>query len=484
MTSDGSSIERLREYLQSLSAEARAMLIAEFERALLRDEEVVGGDLVLQELRRSIRAAGQPVSRIGDAARRFFMPLEPFLIDGPADHNRIGRVARVSLEPIWDWIGRDLIPAEVRLLSEDMHRALLADDRAKADQLVHALHDRAILRMNEAVAAIDSNEKARRRFSVEVGTPRAIEDVTTLMRILAVRGVLAEWARRLPDHMHAFERDQIDRVRTLFDAAPAPKPLHGFVVEKPDLRLYGLIMVANRLAAPWQLIRIATRTADTDDTARIAATPYAVAVAIVLGELESMVGELRAELKAGRPVTSLLKSIHDAARGMRTEVDLSVDSAWSRQLAAIRSAVSNLLTAEMETTPGRVRRLLRPRPANEIVSGSLLDAIDVQEVEARVELLGVCRHYAAELAVSEVTLRTHSELTQYLEIGARVLLDALRHAGDAERPFRHSQVDAAVRFCRTVFGAEYAGLLAKAADVAVQGSTVERQAGAAMGRSR
>jgi hypothetical protein len=46
------------------------------------------------------------------------------------------------------------------------------------------------------------------------------------------------------------------------------------------------------------------------------------------------------------------------------------------------------------------------------------------------------------------------------------LLDALRGASGGERPFRQSQVDAAVRFCAQVFGKEYASLLAKAAEVA------------------
>ncbi len=105
------------------------MLIAELERAVLREEDIAGSELVLQELRRTIRAAAQPVPRIGDAARRFFMPLEPFLIEAPADHKRVGRLARVSLEPIWEWIGRDLMPAEARALSEDINRALLAEDR-------------------------------------------------------------------------------------------------------------------------------------------------------------------------------------------------------------------------------------------------------------------------------------------------------------------------------------------------------------------
>lgn len=451
------------------------MLVAALEAALLRDEEVAGSELVLQELRRTIRTCAQPVPRIGDAARRFFVPTEPFLIDGPADHKRIGRLARVSLESIWEWIGRDLMPAEAKALREDINRALLAEDSARVEQLVRALHDRAVQRMNEAIAALDPGDKARRRFSVQVGTPRAIEDVQTLKDILGIRDLLAELARRLPDHIRSFEREQIDQVKSLFDSVSAQKTPQHSPPQGQGLFLFGLIMLANRLTAPWQLIRIATRAAESDDTARIAETPYAVAVTIVLGELEGMVGELRSELKAGRPVTYLLKALHDAARGMRTEIDLSVDSAWSRQLAAIRSAVANLLTAEIETTPGRVRRLLRPRPVKEIVPGSLLDAVDVHEVETRVELVGVCRHYAGELAVSEVTLRTYADLEQYLETGTKILLDTLRHAEDAERPFRRSQIDAAVRFCRIVFGADYAGLLAKAADVAGQDATLDRR---------
>lgn len=452
------------------------MLIAELERAMLRDDDVAGSELILQELRRTIRASSQPVLRIGDAARRFFMPLEPFLIDGPADHKRIGRLARVSLEPIWEWICRDLMPAEAKALSEDIHRALLADDRTKVEQLVRALHERALQRMKEAIAALETDDKARRRFSVEVGTPQAIQDVTTLAGILSVREPLTELARRLPEHIRVFEREHVEQVKAYIDAATAQKSLRNNNVQKRDLLLYCLVMVANRLAAPWQLIHFATQAVESDDIARIAESPYVLAVTIVFAELEHMVGELRSELKAGRPVASLLKGLHNAARGMRSEINLSGDSAWSRQLAAIRSAASNMLAAEIETTPGRVRRLLRPRPTKEIVPGAVLDSIDVHDVEMRVELVGVCRHYAGELAASEVTMRTYSEIAQYLETGIKVLLDALRHADNAERPFRQSQFDAAVRFCSIVFGADYAGVLAKAADVAMQGAAGERKA--------
>jgi hypothetical protein len=475
MTSDGQSIERLREYLRTLRPEARSMLVQELERSLLRGEDSAGSELVLQELRRAIRADAQPVPRIGNAARLFFMPTEPFLIDGRADHKRIGRLARVSLEPIWAWLGRDLMPAEAKALSDDINRALLADDRPKAGQLVSALHDRAIQRMRDAVATVDSDEKTRRRLAVQVGTPRALEDLNALIALLALRETLADLGRRLPNHIRSFEREQIDSVKSTLDTATAQSRSETAGMQPPDIFLYGLILVMNRLTAPWQLIRLATRAAESDEVARIAETPYAAAVTLVLGETESMVGELRAELKAGRPIVSILKALHDTARGLRSEMDMAVDSAWSRQLAMIRAEVSAILKAEIETTPGFVRRLLRPRAAKDIVPDSLLDSLDVSQAEMRVEFVGACRHYASELAVNEATMRAHSDLTVYLETGTRVLLDSLRHAGDADRPFRQSQVDAAIRFCRIVFGVEYASLLAKAAEVAVHTAAAERK---------
>ena len=217
MTSDGPAVERLRDYLRTLKPEARAMLVAELERGMLRGEEVAGGDVILQELRRTIRATGQPVERIGDAGRLFFAPLEPFLIDDTADHKRIGRIARVSLDPIWEWVGRDLMPAEAKALGEDINRALTEDDRVKAEQLTRAMHERAILRVKETLAALNYDDKARRRLAVQVGTPRALEDLGTLAGILASRDVLAELARRLPSQMRAFERDQIEPVKALLE---------------------------------------------------------------------------------------------------------------------------------------------------------------------------------------------------------------------------------------------------------------------------
>ena len=478
MASDGQPVERLREYLRGLKPEARSMLVLELERGLLRGDDNPADQFVLGELRRAIRADARPLKRIGDAARLFFAPFEPFLFDGPVDHKRVGLIARAALDPMWQWIGRDLMPAEAKALSEDINRALLTDDKTKVDQLVRMLHDRAILKMRETVTAIGQDERGQRRFAIQVGTPRAIDDVTAMLQILELRDVLADLAKRLPLSIRALEREVIEQVKVHIDTASSAKALGAAANRKNDVVRYGLIMTMNRMTAPWQLIRLATRAADSDDTARIAETSYSVAVSLVLSEVEAAVDELRTEFKAGKSVTAILKELHDAARGLRTEMDLSKESAWSRQLTAIRADVSNLLKPEIDAIPGRIRRLLRPRPASEITPRSVVDPVDIEEAEGRMEFVSACRSYAGELALSEVTLRAHSELTQYLETSTKTLLDCLRNASAAERTFRQSQVDAAIRLCRTLFGNDYAGTLAKAADVAAQAAVVEKKSAA------
>ena len=62
---------------------------------------------------------------------------------------------------------------------------------------------------------------------------------------------------------------------------------------KSDLFLYSLVLVMSKLAAPWQLLRLATRAANSDTAKRIAETPYAVAVEIVLEEVDRRVSGTR-----------------------------------------------------------------------------------------------------------------------------------------------------------------------------------------------
>lgn len=456
---DGRLVERLRQFLRDLSPEARTLLMTELERSVLRGDDMPGAELVLQELRRDARDNARP-KRPGNLARLFFQPLEPILVDDSATHCHPGRIARVVLDPVWEWICRDLMPGEAKAVTDQVALAFERGESARAEELASAFQDRTVIRLEEALAAARADDKVRRRLAGQVGTPRAIEDVAAILTVIKARQSLAAFGSQLPNHIKTLDDSNIDAVKAMIES-----PLAG----GPTLFVYVLVMSMGRMAAPWQLIRLATRAAGNDNANRIAETPYAVTVDITLAEIQRMITELKAELRSGRglAVGALLKSIHDAARGLRTEINFSHESPWGRGLAALRTQVSDLLKGEIETLPGRVRRLLRPRPIKEIAPNSVLDENDVRETEAQIEFVNTCRAHAGELALSELTTRTWSDIEHYLDSATGTLVENLRAAGETDRPFRQSQLDAAVRFCRKVFGDEYAGLLLKARDVAV-----------------
>ncbi len=466
------TIERLRHYLRDLSPQARGLLTAEFERSLLRGDEAAGIDLVLHELRRIMRDQREGAPRVGHCARLFFKPLEPFLVDDRADHNHPGRIARGSLDLLWAWVRRDLLQADAKALIDDVNDALLAGDEPKAEHNVRAFQDTAAAAIEASLAAGANDEKIRRRMMAQIGTARAAEDAATLKCVLAGRDALEMLATHLPLRISNLANGELDEYKALIEKTSA---------RDGELFLYALLTVMSRLAAPWQVIRFGVKAAGCDTAARVAETHYGVAVTIVLAELERMVGELRDDLRSGSGVAvgALLKTIHDAARGLRTELDLPVDSSWGRTLAAQRAQIADLLRSEIESAPGRMRRLLRARPSTEIRANSALDPDEVTETEALVGFVGTCRHFASELAINEMTQRTFSEIQQYLDSGTRALLDGLRHAGEVDRRFRQSQVDAAVRFCAKVFGQDYAALLTKAAEVAGSAERKPARAGAA-----
>ena len=124
------SIERLREYLAQLPPQSQALLMREFERALERGQDTAVATLVLDQLRRIVRAAEpeeDTPARSGDPARVLFQPLEPFLVDAGIPI-RVGQIRRSSLHPIWQWLGPDGAPEQVREFETALVRA--ADSQA------------------------------------------------------------------------------------------------------------------------------------------------------------------------------------------------------------------------------------------------------------------------------------------------------------------------------------------------------------------
>jgi hypothetical protein len=454
------SIERLRDYLVQLPPQSQALLMREFERSIERGEDTTVATLVLEQLRKVVRGTeeeGRP--RTDDPARLLFRPLEPFLVEGgqPA---RPGQVRRASLLPIWQWLIRDGAPDQAREFEAVLARVRENGTASDLEMAVRKFQSAAADAIHKITTPAPGGDQ--QRALARVGAPNVVEDLLPIGSILQAREALDTLNSRLPSFLRTFADSQIASVGAALNV-PA--------LQTPQLLPFALSLVMQRFAAPWQIIRLAIKMAASDDEIRVAATPYGVAVTIALHDLSFLAARLRMDIKRGQfdNVAEHLKTLHDGVRGLRTELDLRNETIWGKQLASIRADISNSLQSEIDSVPGRVRRLLRQRADKDISVGAKVDTSEVEDTAALIDFVAVCRTYASELAINEVTLRTYSDLQQYVEQSTEALVQSLR-GGDAKaRGYRQMQVKAAIRFCDVLFGHDYALLMTRAAENALTG---------------
>jgi hypothetical protein len=453
------TIERLRDYLAQLPPQSQALLMRQFERAVERGEEVAIANLVLEQLRKIVRGAeeeDEAPARTDDPARLLFRPLKPFLAEGGFPV-RPGQIHRASLPPIWQWLARDGVPEQARQFEAELVRA--RGDGAAA--LIGAACRKFQLAAAEVIVktATPVPGEDKQRALARIGSPDVVDDLLSIGSVLQAREALETLGSRLPRTLRALGDSEIASVTSALNVPS---------LQTPQLLPFALSLVMRRLAAPWQIIRLAIKMAASDDELRVAATPYGVAVTIALHDLSCLAACLRTDIRRGifDNVGQQLKTLHD---GLRTELDLRNDSSWGRHLTAIRADISNSLQSEIDSVPGRVRRLLRQRADKDIPAGARIDTSEIEETAALINFVAVCRTYASELAINEVTLRTYSDLQQYVEQSTEGLVQSLRGGDTKARAYRQMQVKAAIRFCVVLFGQDYASLMSRAAENAVSG---------------
>jgi hypothetical protein len=452
------SIERLKNYLAQLPPQALALLMREFERAMERGEDTGIASIVLEQLRGLSRGTGESAPRRKeDAARLLFRTLEPFLVDGSLP-TRPGQIRRASLLPVWQWLVREGAPEQVREFEAELERAAEEGERRSPDVAIRRLQ----LAAADAIFKITAPNGDKQRALARIGAPDVIEDLLPIGSVLHAREALDGFGTRVPNFMRVFGDSQIASVTAALNVP---------TLQTPQLLPFVLTLVMQRLTAPWQIIRIAIKMAASDDELRVAATPYGVAVTIALHDLSCLASSLRLDIRRGQfaNIADNLKILHDGVRGLRTELDLRNDSTWGRQLAAIRADISSTLQSEIESVPGRVRRILRQRPDKDIPAGAGIDSSEVDEVVSLINFVAVCRTYASELAINEVTLRTYSDLQHYVEQTTESLVQSLRGGDSKVRAYRQAQAASAVRFCEALFGNEYASLMSRAVENALTG---------------
>jgi len=347
-------VDQLQEYLQRLTPLARSNLLTELERLELCGAEVPSSAALMEKLRAEFRTSGQTQRRIANPARYFFAPLEPLLVDSAPEHANSGRIQRGSLSAIWEWISRDLLPTMARDYSSQMNDLIAADKQREARQAASAFQIKVIKSLENTIASPDNAAQIRNKLATYTASREAYADLIKMLAVLRAREALAKLNDALPANINKFEDAQVAKVTQLLDA---------FAKDHAEQVPFALTLVAGRLKTSWQLIRLATKAAPSKNAADVAATPYAIAVSMVLDRLEDKRAMLRAALKNERILVSreILADVYDTEYALRVRIDLLEQSDWGRRLDELMAAIGVLVEAEVSRFPENVGHILGSR---------------------------------------------------------------------------------------------------------------------------
>ena len=346
--------DRIQEFLRRMTPQARGNLLIELERLELCGSEVPGSADILARLRAEFRSDGSTQNRAGNPSRHFFAPLEPLLVDGAPEHANSGHILRGSLAPVWEWISRDLLPTMTRDYAKGINELIAANNQREAMRVAATFQTKIVKYLENTLGSVDGADQTRAKLATYTASQAAYDDLTKMLCVLRARDALAKFSDALPATIKKFDDARVAKVTALLDA---------FGKTHAEALPFALALVARRLRTPWQLIRLATKAAPSKDAADIAATPYAIAVSMVLDRLEDNRSALRVALRNNRVLVcrKILIDVYDTEYALQVRIDLLDESAWGARLHNLMNAIAALVEAEVSRFPDKIGHVLGSR---------------------------------------------------------------------------------------------------------------------------
>ena len=344
--------DRVKKYLQNMSPQARKNLLAEIERMQMYGETMPGGDVLLEQLRAEFRGSGETPDRLGNPSRHFFQPIEALFVNRPAERTNPGQISRGSLSPIWEWISNDLLRTMSRDYSDKVKDALIKGDAPRARTIARDFQSKVLKSLEGTLDTRDGTGRARSGLAQYTASQAVFEDLRKVTAALRVRDGLEKLDRALPPRIDELHGKVLANVRGFLDAFAAE--------QRTEALPFALALVARRLKRRWQLVRLATSTAQGRGVAAIAGSRFAMSVVIVLDHLDDLRLGLKQALRSDRLQVAKdnLADIYEIETALRDEIGQLEISDWGQKLDGLMAQVAADLDAEFHRLPVGTQHVL------------------------------------------------------------------------------------------------------------------------------
>lgn len=430
-------------------------------------DRLIGGkalphDLILRGLRPQLRRTAAP-GRLGTPLRYFCRPFEDLLVNDEREQKQKGRIARSSIDAVWNWLSQDLMGERHAELGRAISEAIVKDDTLGAEAAASELAREASIALTAALQA--SPAKAAKAL----GDTLAVEDAAEIALLLGAAAEIAALQRRLhKPHVNLTEGD-IGIAREIFDRATR---------DNGDLAPYiGLIVMA-RLARPWEALRFAAAVSHSTNDAMIANTDMGIVGDFLFDELDSHVRKIQAVRLSDVDVDSLiadLESFADLSTGVVKELGIRRDGKWGLRLSKGRANVSVVLENLLKRAPREMMTGLPSAKGGVFARGpranEMTQPVDPERVARAIRyarLMVLSKPFAAAAAFNAKLTEALDEAAESLREYSEDILRELRNEEPAARAVVEKHFAFLLDLYTMILGVEEASFLRRRARIQAQ----------------
>jgi hypothetical protein len=400
---------------------------------------------ILEGLRPILRRERYP--RTATPLRLFCRPFQDLLTCVSRKTKQKASIARGTLVPTWNWVTQTLLPDEAIRYIAECRTLVLEHKRDEALVRAARFWPLAGEAMRQALATPAERQVAQKAL----GGLFAAEDAEEIALLLTAGEAMGQLSALLPTPVDNFHEKMVWQVREIYER---------LAKAQPEVAPYVAVIVMNRLANPWEALRLPLLvTRHTDDTL-IAKTDMGLVGEILFSRMDALKSSIqvtRHPLFDAERLLEEVRSFADLSSNLVREIELKRDGEWGRRLLAERVEIGKIMEGFMDRAPREVGAAL-PTTKGTGADFSKLPSTEKHEMALRYARLVVgSRNFAAAASFAAKQRVIYGDLCTLLKRYNEDLLKALK--SDSQNTVAIGQFQLCAELTAILFSDEEAELL-------------------------
>ena len=436
----------LKAFLGGLPGHVASRLATAVEVDRLMDGHALPHDDIMDSLRPVLQR--DQFERTLTPLRLFCRPFQDLLTCEPRHAKQKGAIARSSLVPVWNWLAQTVIPAQTT--------AYVAE--VKALILQHKIEDAMACAARfwpvTAAAITGALQGAGDRSAAQkvLGDALAVEDADEMALLLAAGAEIEKLAALLPRPVPVLNEALLWDVRAIYDAMS---------VSHPDAAPYVAVVTMNRLARPWEALRLPMLVTRKIDETLISKTDMGLVGEILFNRMDGLktsIQQTRHPLFNAERLMEEARIFAGLSSHIVKEIELRREGEWGKRLLADRVMIGKVMEGFMDRAPRELAAALPVQKSN--ADFSRHPGAEKHEMALRyARLVAGCRNFAAAASFGAKQKEIYDELCSALKRYNEDLVNGLKTLDPVRAEVANGQLHLCTELTAILFSEEEAELL-------------------------